>query len=79
MMTGLGYDLGTGGCKGLCPVANRAWLGYTFSLSMLIKDRSLHKASWASHRFIISSTYLGMGAGKTHCSLVLGSSSFRTD
>ena len=33
-----------------------------FSLSVSVKDRSLHKASWASHRLIISSTYLGMGA-----------------
>ena len=38
---------------------------------MSIKDRSLHKASWASHRFIIPSTYLGMGVGKTRCSLVV--------
>ena len=37
---------------------------------MSIKDRSLHKASWASHRFIVPSAYLGMGAGKTCCSLV---------
>ena len=42
-----------------------------FSLSVSIKDRSLHKASWASHRFIVPSTYLGMGTGKTCCSLVV--------
>ena len=42
-----------------------------FSLSLLIKDRSLHKASWASHRFIVPSAYLGMGAGKACCSLVV--------
>ena len=41
------------------------------SLSVSIKDRSLHKVSWASHRFIIPSTYLGMGAWKTCCSLVV--------
>ena len=64
MVTGQGYGLGTGGCKGLCPVANRAQLDYTFSLSVSIKDQSLHKASWASHRFIIPSTYLGMAQGR---------------
>ena len=32
MVTRQGCGLGTGGCKGLCPVANRAWLGYTFFL-----------------------------------------------
>ena len=42
-----------------------------FSLSVSIKDRSLHMASWASHRSIVPSTYLGMGAGKTCCSLVV--------
>ena len=40
------------------------------SLSVSVKDRSLYKASWANHRFIIPSTYLGMGAWKTCCSLV---------
>ena len=45
MVTGQGYGLGIGGCKGVYPAANRAWLGYTFSLSVSIKDRSLHKAS----------------------------------
>ena len=38
---------------------------------MSIKDWSLHQASWASHRFIVLSTYLGMGVGKTCCSLVV--------
>ena len=33
----------------------------------------------ASHRFIIPSTYLGMGVGKTCCSLGVGSDSFWTD
>ena len=46
------------------------------SLSVSIKDWSLHKASWASHILIIPSTYLGMGAWKTCCSLVVGSGSF---
>ena len=42
MVPGQRYGLGTGGCKGLCPAANRAYLGYTFFLSVSIKDRSLH-------------------------------------
>ena len=71
MVTGQGYGLGIGGCKGVCPATNSAWLGYTFSLSVSIKDRSLHKASWASHRFIVLGAYLGMGAGKTCCSLIV--------
>ena len=79
MVTGQGYGLGIGGCKGVCPTANKAWLGYTVSLSISIKDRSLHKASWASHRFIVPSAYLGMDAGKTCCSLVVGYGSFQTD
>ena len=41
LVTGQGYGLGTGGCKGLCPAANEARLVYTFSLSVSIKDRSL--------------------------------------
>ena len=41
METGQGYGLCIGGCKGLCLAANRPWLGYTFSLSVSIKDRSL--------------------------------------
>ena len=42
MVTGQGCGLGTGGYKGLCPAANRARLGYTFSLSVSVKDRPLH-------------------------------------
>ena len=49
------------------------------SLSVSVKDRSLHKASWTSHKFIIPSTYLGISAWKTCCSLVVGSGSFWTD
>ena len=41
-MTGQGYGLGTGGCKRLCPAANRVLLGYTFSLSVSVKDWLLH-------------------------------------
>ena len=42
METGQGYGLGIGGCKRLCPAANGAQLGYTVSLSVSVKDRSLH-------------------------------------
>ena len=70
MVTGQGYGLGTGGCKGLCPAANRVCLGYTFSLSMSIKDRSLHMTLGKS-QIIVPSAYLGMGAGKACCSLVV--------
>ena len=41
------------------------------SLSVSVKDRSLHKVSWASHRLIILSTYLGMGTWKTCCFLIV--------
>ena len=44
MVTGQRYGLGIGGCKRLCPVANRAELVYTFSLSVSVKDRPLHKS-----------------------------------
>ena len=69
-VTGQGYGLGTGGCEELCPVANRAKLGYTFSLSVSIKDRSLHMTLGKS-QIIVLSAYLGMGAGKACCSLVV--------
>ena len=49
------------------------------SLSVSVKDRSLHKASWATHKLIILSTYFGMGAWKTCCSLVVGFGSFQHD
>ena len=42
METGQGYGMGIGGCKRLCPMANRACLVTLFSLSMSIKDRPLH-------------------------------------
>ena len=49
------------------------------SLSVSVKDRSLHKPSRQVTYIIISSIYLGMGAWKTCCSLVVGSGSFWTD
>ena len=79
LVTGQGYGLGIGGCKRLCFRGCGVGLGYTTFPAWSVKDRSLHKASWASHRLIIPSTYLGMGAWKTCCSLVVGSGSFRTD
>ena len=79
MVTGQGYGLGIGGCKGLCRRGRGHGLVTLLFLSVSIKDRSLHKASWASHRLIIPSTYLGMGAWKTCYSLVMGFGSFRTN
>ena len=70
MVTGQGCGFGTGGCEGLCPAANRTWPGYTFSLSVSIKDRSLHMTLGKS-QIIVPRAYLGMGAGKTCCSLVV--------
>ena len=67
------------GVRGCVAVDARHGLVTLLSLSVSVKDQSLHKASWASHRLIIPSTYLGMGAGKTCCSLVVGSGSFQTD
>ena len=42
METEQGYGMGISGCKRLCHAINRAKLGYTFSLSASVKDRSLH-------------------------------------
>jgi hypothetical protein len=53
--------MGIGGCNRLCPVVMEHSLVALFSLSVLIKDRPLH-GPWSSHRFIIPSTYLLMGA-----------------
>jgi hypothetical protein len=62
MMTGQGWGMGTDGCNKLCPVATgHSWVECFPSVS--IKDRSLH-GPWPSHRFIIPSTYLIMGAGR---------------
>ena len=67
----VGIWLGIGGCKRLCRRGRGHGLVTMLSLFVSVKDRSLHKASWASHRLIIPSTYLGMGAWKTYCSLVM--------
>jgi hypothetical protein len=63
MATGHGWSMGIGGCSKLCPAATgHNWVAL-FSLSVSIKDRSLH-GPWSSHRFIIPSTYLLIGAGR---------------
>ena len=54
----------------MCPAANRACLGYTFSLFVSIKDQTLHMTLGKSQIFFVPSAYLGMGAGKTCYSLV---------
>jgi hypothetical protein len=63
MMTGQRYGMGIGGCYRLCPAATGHSLVALFFLSMSIKDCPLH-GPWSSHRFIILSTYLLMGAGR---------------
>jgi hypothetical protein len=42
METGQGYGMAIGGCSRLCPAATRHSLVALFSLSVSIKDRSLH-------------------------------------
>ena len=78
MVTGQGYGLGTSGCKGLCLVANRAWLGYTFSLSMSIKDQSLQ---WTLGKSQIYCPERILRYGRREGLLLScrGSGSFRTD
>jgi hypothetical protein len=61
MVTGQGCGMGIGGCNRLCPATTGLSLVAPFSLSVSIKDRSLH-GPWSSHRLIIPSTYLLMGA-----------------
>jgi hypothetical protein len=63
MVTGQGYGMGIGGCNRLCPAAMGHSLVALFSLSMSIIDRSL-RGPWSSHRLLIPSTYLLMGAGR---------------
>jgi hypothetical protein len=63
MVTGQGYSMGIGGCNRLCPAAMGHSLVALFTLSMSIKDRPLF-GPWSSHRLIIPSTYLLIGAGR---------------
>jgi hypothetical protein len=63
MVPGQRYGMGIGECNRLCPAATRHSLVALFFLFMSIKDRSLH-GPWSSHRLIIMSTYLFMGAGR---------------
>jgi hypothetical protein len=60
-VTGQRVGMGIGGCNRLCPVATGHSLVALFSLSVSIKDHSLY-GPWSSHRLIIPSTYLLMGA-----------------
>jgi hypothetical protein len=63
MVTGQGCGMGIGGYNRLCPAATGHSLVALFSLSVSIKDRPL-QGPRSSHRFIIPSTYLLMGAGR---------------
>ena len=71
ILTGQGYGWVLVGVRGCVTVDVGRGLVTLLSLSVSVKDQSLHKASWASHRLIILSTYLCMGAWKTCCSLVV--------
>ena len=51
MVTGQGYGLGIGGCKGLCPAATGHSLVTLRSLSVSIKDRPLHKTLGKSQTY----------------------------
>jgi hypothetical protein len=55
--------MGIGGYNRLCPAATGHSLVGLFSLFVSIMDRSLH-GPWSSHRLLIPSTYLLMGAGR---------------
>jgi hypothetical protein len=55
--------MGIDGCNRLCLAAMGHSLVALVSLSVSIKDRLLH-GPWSSHRLIILSTYLLMGAGR---------------
>jgi hypothetical protein len=63
MVTGQGCGMGIGGCNRWCSAATGHRLVALFSLSASIMDRSLH-GPWSSHRHIILSTYLLIGAGR---------------
>jgi hypothetical protein len=64
MVTGQGCGMDIGGCNRLCPAATGHSLVALFSLSVLIKDRSLH-GPWSSNKLIIPSTHLLMARGVT--------------
>ena len=51
MVTGQGYGLGIGGCQKLCPMAMGHSLVTLLSLSMSVKDRSLHKTLGKSQTY----------------------------
>jgi hypothetical protein len=61
MVTRQGFGMSIGRCNRLCPAATGHSLVTLFSLSVSIKDRSLH-GLWSSHRLIIPSIYLLIGA-----------------
>ena len=78
MVTGQGYGLGIGGCKGLCLAANRALLDYTFSLPVSIKDQSLHMTLGKSQIYC-PKRILGYGRREDLLLSCSGSGSFWTN
>ena len=62
MVTEQGCGLGIGGCKRLCRRGRGVWLGYTAFPVCVGYGLVIAQAIEASHRSIVPSTYLGMGA-----------------
>jgi hypothetical protein len=63
MVTRQRYGMGIDWCSRLCPAATGYSLVALFFLPVSVKDRPLF-GPWSSHRLIIPSTYLFMGAGR---------------
>ena len=78
MVTGQGYGLDIGRCKRLCPAATGHSLVILLSLSMSVKEQSLHKTLGKSQTYYPEHI---LGYGRREDSLLScgGSSSFRTD
>jgi hypothetical protein len=70
--------MGIGGCNRLCPATTGLSLVALFFLSVSIEDRPLHWTLVKSQTYY-SEHVLTYESGKTRYSLVVGSSSFRTD
>ena len=78
IMTGQGYGWVLVDVRGCVAVDAGHGLVTLLSLSVSVKDRSLHKTLGKSQIYY-PNTYLCMGAWKICCSLVVGFGSFRTD
>ena len=77
MVIGQGYGLGIGECKRLCPTAMVHGLVTQLSLSVLVKDRPLHKMLGKSQAYY-PEHILGYGSLEDLLLSCHGSGSFRT-